>query len=88
MSAAAFEPIPLQSLQRSLRPISRMVSPVAVGLEQVPRTGPVLFVGNHTIYGGLDVFMLGAGALMAKRGRDPDRYPVQRLPRGLAAQIN
>ena len=31
---------------------------------------------------------LGVAALMVKRGSDPDRYPVQRLLRGQAPQIN
>jgi len=31
---------------------------------------------------------LGVGGLMAKRDRDPERYPVQRLLRGLAARFN
>ena len=59
MSSEPFRPPSLQTLQRALRPLSLLASPVPVGLERVPRSGPVLFVGNHTMYGGLDVFMLG-----------------------------
>ncbi|MCP5057893.1 MAG: acyltransferase family protein [bacterium] len=59
MSDASYEPIPLDHLKSALRPISLMTSPVSSGLEDVPRTGPVFFVGNHTIYGMIDVPMLG-----------------------------
>lgn len=62
MSAAAIEPIPLHSLQRSVRPISWLVSRLAAGLERVPRTGSVLFAGRRTIHGGLDIFALGLSA--------------------------
>ena len=59
MPTDAFRPMPLPTLQRSLRPLALLASPVPIGLERVPRRGPVLFVGNHTIYGGLDLCMLG-----------------------------
>jgi 1-acyl-sn-glycerol-3-phosphate acyltransferase len=59
MTDETFEPVSLERLQRIFRPLSLLVSPVSTGLERAPRTGPVLFVGNHTIYGGLDVPMLG-----------------------------
>ncbi len=59
MTDATFEPISLERLQRIFRPLSLLASPVSTGLEQVPKSGPVLFVGNHTIYGGLDLPLLG-----------------------------
>jgi len=58
MSSEPFRPPSLEALQRAFRPLSLLTSPVALGLERVPRHGPVLFVGNHTIYGGLDLAML------------------------------
>ncbi|MFZ5478083.1 MAG: lysophospholipid acyltransferase family protein [Myxococcota bacterium] len=33
----------------------RVTSPVFFGLENVPREGPAMLVGNHTLYGVLDV---------------------------------
>jgi len=59
MTLPVFEPFPVDQLRRALRPLSWLASPVAVGLERIPRTGPVLLVGNHTIYGGLDLATLG-----------------------------
>ena len=40
-------------------PIRRLLSPVAIGLENVPHEGAVLLAGNHTVYGLLDIPMLG-----------------------------
>ncbi len=59
MAEAAHQPVPLESLRRALRPLSLLASPVSSGLERAPKAGPVLFVGNHTIYGMLDVPLLG-----------------------------
>ncbi len=59
MTLPAFEPFPLDPLRGALRPLSWLASPVTLGLERIPRTGPVLLVGNHTIYGGLDAPLLG-----------------------------
>ncbi|MCP4005915.1 MAG: hypothetical protein GY725_17130 [bacterium] len=78
MSDVDFAPISLERLQRVFRPLSLLANPVSTGLEQVLASGPVLFVGDHTIYGGLDLPMLGL-EIYEQTGR-----PV----RGLAAQIN
>lgn len=43
-----------------LRPLRRLASPVFHGLDGVPASRPLLFVGNHTIYGVLDVPFLFA----------------------------
>jgi 1-acyl-sn-glycerol-3-phosphate acyltransferase len=48
-----------QDLVRLVDPIRRLLSPVAIGLDHVPPEGAVLLAGNHTIYGMLDIPMLG-----------------------------
>ena len=53
-----FEPALVAELDRVLAPLKRMLSPVAVGLEHVPREGAVLLAGNHTVYGLLDIPMM------------------------------
>ena len=54
-----FDPSVIDELDRLLQPLKRLMSPVSLGLEHVPRTGPVLLTGNHTIYGLIDIPMLG-----------------------------
>jgi 1-acyl-sn-glycerol-3-phosphate acyltransferase len=44
----------LRRMLRVLEPWRRYVRPVFVGLDRVPSTRPLLFVGNHTLYGVLD----------------------------------
>jgi 1-acyl-sn-glycerol-3-phosphate acyltransferase len=56
--AIDFEPYPLDELQRIAAPLRRLLSPVAIGMEHVPREGAVLLTGNHTVYGLLDIPML------------------------------
>ena len=55
----AFQPSLVAELDRVLAPLKRILSPVALGLDHVPREGAVLLAGNHTIYGLLDIPMLG-----------------------------
>jgi len=55
----SFEPAFVAELDRVLGPFKRLLSPVSFGLEHVPREGPVLLAGNHTIYGMIDIPMLG-----------------------------
>ena len=45
-------------LDRYFQPLKRLLSPVALGFEHLPREGAVLLTGNHTIYGMLDIPML------------------------------
>lgn len=52
---------------RALAPWRRLTRPRFEGMERVPDTGPLLFVGNHTLFGVLDV-PLFAAELYAKRG--------------------
>jgi hypothetical protein len=55
----AFEPSLIGELDRLFQPVKRLLSPVALGLQHVPRKGAVLLTGNHTIYGLIDIPMLG-----------------------------
>jgi 1-acyl-sn-glycerol-3-phosphate acyltransferase len=50
-----------------LRPWHWLTAPKSVGIEQVPDRGPLLFVGNHTIFGVLDAPMMFY-ELYTKRG--------------------
>jgi hypothetical protein len=50
-----FQPPSMKSLQRSLRVANAWFSPVFLGLEKLDMDKPALWVGNHTLYGLLDV---------------------------------
>jgi 1-acyl-sn-glycerol-3-phosphate acyltransferase len=63
-------PFDLKLLSELLKPWRRLVSPVVLGLENVPANGPMLFVGNHTVYALLDIPILLA-ELYQKRGVFP-----------------
>jgi len=58
----------IEELDHLVQPLKRLMSPVSIGIEHVPETGPVLLTGNHTIYGLLDIPMLGL-EIFEKRGR-------------------
>ncbi|MEN8159885.1 MAG: lysophospholipid acyltransferase family protein, partial [Myxococcota bacterium] len=73
-----FEAPAMEELLRWATPLRRLLSPVALGVETVPHAGPVLLDGNHTIYGVLDVPMLGLAVYEA----------TGRLVRGLADHIH
>jgi 1-acyl-sn-glycerol-3-phosphate acyltransferase len=64
----AFDPSLIRQLDEWLQPMKRLMSPVSIGLEHVPREGAVLLAGNHTIYGMLDIPMLGL-EVFEKTGR-------------------
>jgi 1-acyl-sn-glycerol-3-phosphate acyltransferase len=70
----AVDPTLVGELDRLLQPLKRALSPVAVGLEHVPREGAVLLAGNHSIYGLIDIPMLAFEVFEA----------TGRLVRGLA----
>lgn len=41
-------------MERALRPLERLLSPVFVGTEHLPARGPMLLAGNHTLGGLFD----------------------------------
>ncbi len=49
-----FSPPPLSRLQKGLFLQKKWFDPVFVGLENIDRSKPALYVGNHTLYGTLD----------------------------------
>jgi len=58
---------PTPAMLRLLRPWHVLTSPRLYGLENVPEKGPSLFVGNHTIFGIIDVPVMQAELWGAKR---------------------
>lgn len=64
MNARSIAPRPdprdLDRLLAAGAPFARLAAPYFEGLERIPETRPLLFVGNHTLYGVLDVpFLFG-----------------------------
>lgn len=57
----------LEALGALLAPWRALTEPVFIGLEHIPQTGPVVLVGNHTIFGLLDLPLMIDGI---RRGRD------------------
>jgi 1-acyl-sn-glycerol-3-phosphate acyltransferase len=62
------EPMDLRTLQRDIeaisvwfQPLEVLLQPKFLGIDAVPTERPLLFVGNHTIYGVLDVPFLYLG---------------------------
>lgn len=51
----------LRGAALTLTPWRRLCNPVFLGLDQVPSDRPLLFVGNHTLYGLLDVPLMWQG---------------------------
>ena len=47
MTLPAFEPFPVAPLRRALGALARLASRVPVGLERIPRTGPVVLAARH-----------------------------------------
>jgi 1-acyl-sn-glycerol-3-phosphate acyltransferase len=58
----------IEELDHVLQPLKRLLSPVSLGAERVPREGAVLLTGNHTLYGLVDIPMLGL-EIYEKTGR-------------------
>ena len=72
--APALPPLPpppskraIEETMRIFRPWHWLTAPKSIGIEQVPDRGPLLFAGNHTIFGVLDAPMM-LFELYAKRG--------------------
>lgn len=57
----------LDRIARALEPYRRAVSPVFLGMERIPQQRPLLFVGNHTLGGILDVPLM-ARELYVEKG--------------------
>ncbi len=64
----AFDPALIEELDHLLQPLKRLLSPVSLGTDHIPRQGAVLLTGNHTLYGLLDIPMLGL-EIYEKTGR-------------------
>lgn len=69
--------IELRLLDAVLAPLRAWSSPRFYGLENIPASGPVLLVGNHTLLGGIDAPLL-LPEVLRRRGR---------LIRGLAEDL-
>jgi 1-acyl-sn-glycerol-3-phosphate acyltransferase len=54
-------------LLATLAPLRHALNPFFRGVESLPLTGPILFVGNHTLFGVLDVGFL-FGEIFVRRG--------------------
>jgi hypothetical protein len=63
-----FDPSLIDTLDHRLQPLKRLLSPVSIGTEHVPREGPVLLIANHTTCGIVDIPMLGL-EIYEKTGR-------------------
>jgi 1-acyl-sn-glycerol-3-phosphate acyltransferase len=55
-----FEPPSVESLQWLARPLRTYFAPKVFGLEHVHPRKPALYVGNHSIYGLIDLSLFGA----------------------------
>lgn len=64
----------LEVLSALLAPWRALTDPVFFGLEHIPRNGPVVLVGNHSIFGLLDLPLMVDGI----------RRERERFVRGLA----
>ncbi|MDH3685604.1 MAG: acyltransferase family protein [Myxococcales bacterium] len=58
-AGAGFDPGLIEALDHRLQPLKRLLSPVSLGTEHIPREGAVLLTGNHTVFGLVDIPMLG-----------------------------
>jgi len=63
-----FDPSLIDALDHRIQPLKRLLSPVSIGTEHVPRRGAVLLTGNHTLFGIVDIPMLGL-EIYEKTGR-------------------
>lgn len=66
--SSEFDPSIIEKLDHRIQPLKRLLSPVSIGTEHIPTAGPVLLTGNHSLYGLLDIPMLGL-EIYEKTGR-------------------
>lgn len=64
----AFDRSLIKELDQRIQPLKRLLSPISLGIENIPLEGPVLLTGNHSIYGLVDIPMLGL-EIFEKTGR-------------------
>jgi 1-acyl-sn-glycerol-3-phosphate acyltransferase len=57
----------MELILRLLEPWRRLASPVFQGIDEIPADRPLLFVGNHTLYGVFDIPLMFA-ELYVRRG--------------------
>lgn len=59
--------VDIERVARLVAPLERLAAPLFVGMDNIPEDRPLLFVGNHTIYGLFDVPFMYLG-LHRQRG--------------------
>lgn len=50
-------------LKRAVKPLEKTFKPSFEGLENIPSERPILFVGNHVIWSGIDIVLMAAGLM-------------------------
>ncbi len=60
LGVAPFEPPAIESLQWMISPLRAYFAPKLFGLEHLHATKPALYVGNHSIYGLIDLSLFAA----------------------------
>ena len=88
----AFKPPPLAMLRLWLAPARAWHQPSFLGVERVDPSRPILFVGNHTLYGVQDVphiqYELAAPSISASPNSREDRAvgPDRKLAKTLRSK--
>jgi 1-acyl-sn-glycerol-3-phosphate acyltransferase len=54
-TASTLPPALMDGAKKLFAPLRLVMSPKFIGIDRIPDTRPLLFVGNHTLYGMLDV---------------------------------
>lgn len=50
-------------LLAAVKPLERVFRPSFEGLEHIPSERPILFVGNHVVWSGIDIILMAAGLM-------------------------
>jgi 1-acyl-sn-glycerol-3-phosphate acyltransferase len=50
-------------LLSAVKPLERTFRPTFEGIENIPKERPVLFVGNHVVWSGIDILLMAAGLM-------------------------